>query len=281
MLRKIEILSSAKVNLCLEVKGTDDNGFHLLDSVVAPIPIYDRITITKRKDNLSSVAYVSGQVFVDDVANKMLNLIRNEYGLPGIDVLIDKQIPVGAGLGGSSADAAGIARGLAQMFELDVIPSDILMQAGSDVTCMYVGGNLRIQGRGEKVQRIVLPQDLYVSLIIDKNNKLNTKNVFQKYDQIGGETGSVDAFLSSLIPFNSLERAASDLSESIDISRNILYKSGYRRIVMTGSGSSMIGFTINEKAFQEMSFNVDNETHKRNLLHYKFKIYAKANCVNI
>lgn len=272
MLREVEVLSSAKVNLCLNIEGADDIGFHNLDSIVAQVPIYDRIILTERNDSEKRLSYVNGEYFKDDVAMRMVRLIDEAYGLPGVDIVIEKHIPVGAGLGGSSADAAGIARGLKGLFNLAEIPNSLLLSVGSDIPSMYYGGNTRMQGRGEKITPIVLPSDLYVSLLVDRNTLLHTGRVFKKYDEIGGESGSVDSFLKFLIPFNSLEKAAMEICPQLSELRILLEKCGYGRVVMTGSGSGFLGFTPDNTAFQGISTLVENEARNRGLLHYRFKI---------
>jgi len=272
MLREIEILSSAKVNLCLNVEGKDDIGFHNLDSIVANVPIYDRIILTERNDSEKRLSYVSGESFMDDVSMRMVRLIDEAYGLPGVDIVIEKHIPVGAGLGGSSADAAGIARGLKALFNLGEIPNSLLISVGSDIPCMYYGGNTRMQGRGEKITPITLPSDLYVSLLVDRNILLHTGRVFKRYDEVGGETGNVDSFLKFLIPFNSLEKAAIDICPQASDLKELLERSGYGRVVMTGSGSAFLGFTPDNTAFQGISALVENEARNKGFLHYRFKI---------
>lgn len=276
MMREIEILAPAKVNLCLSVDGLDGKGYHNLDSVVAQIPIYDRIVINERKDDQVIIGYLDGEIFQDDVALKMASIVRKKYNLPGVDILVEKHIPVGAGLGGSSADAAGIARGLSELFQIGQLEPDLLIKVGSDIPCMYFGGTLRMKGRGQKLEKIALPSDLYVSLIINRNALVHTGDVFFKYDEIGGENGSVDTFLSYIIPFNSLEKAATMICPEIKNIREMLEICGFGRVVMTGSGSGVIGFTPDMKAFANISSNVENEAKKRGLLHYRFKISAKS-----
>ncbi|MFA7663992.1 MAG: hypothetical protein WCY33_04250 [Clostridia bacterium] len=272
MLREIEILSSAKINLCLNVEGKDDIGFHNLDSIVANVPIYDRIIFTERNDSEKRLSYVNGESFMDDVSMRMVRLIDEAYGLPGVDIVIEKHIPVGAGLGGSSADAAGIARGLKALFNLGEIPNSLLISVGSDIPCMYYGGNTRMQGRGEKITPITLPSDLYVSLLVDRSILLHTGRVFKRYDEVGGEAGNVDSFLKFLIPFNSLEKAAIDICPQVSNLKELLERSGYGRVVMTGSGSAFLGFTPDNTAFQGISALVENEARNKGFLHYRFKI---------
>lgn len=274
--REVEILAPAKVNLCLGVDGLDGRGYHNLDSVVAQIPIYDRIVINERDDDQVNIGYLNGETYRDDVALRMASLVRKKYNLPGVDILVEKHIPVGAGLGGSSADAAGIARGLSDLFQLGQLSPDLLIKVGSDIPCMYAGGTLRMKGRGQKLEKISLPSDLYVSLIINRNTLVHTSDVFNKYDEIGGEVGRVNTFLTYIIPFNSLEKAATAICPEIRNIREMLEYCGFGRVVMTGSGSGVIGFTPDMKAFANISSNVENEAKKKGLLHYRFKISAKS-----
>lgn len=266
------IKAYAKVNLCLDITGIADNGWHYLDTIIAPIPIFDLVKITKREDKKISVTYDSGAMFLNDVAYKMAKIIQDTYDTPGVDIFINKVIPVASGIGGSSADAAAVAIGMRKLFSLCDIDSTILMKAGSDVPAMYKGGITRVRGLGEKVETVSLPKSLYVSLLIDETVQLRTEDIYKMYDIVGGAHGLVDDYLKNLKPFNSLEKTAISINSNVKRLNNLLSMAGFEYVVMTGSGSGVIGYALDEKKYLDVVKNLEGLLVGKKTSHYKFKI---------
>ncbi|MGI6137311.1 MAG: hypothetical protein GX959_03915 [Clostridiales bacterium] len=266
------IKAYAKVNLCLDITGIADNGWHYLDTIIAPIPIFDLVKITKREDKKISVTYDSGAMFLNDVAYKMAKIIQDTYDTSGVDIFINKVIPVASGIGGSSADAAAVAIGMRKLFSLCDIDSTILMKAGSDIPAMYKGGITRVRGFGEKVGTVSLPKSLYVSLLIDETVQLKTEDIYKMYDSIGGAHGLVDDYLKNLKPFNSLEKTAISINSNVKRLNNLLSMAGFEYVVMTGSGSGVIGYALDEKKHLDVVKNLEGLLVGKKTSHYKFKI---------
>ena len=150
------VFSPAKLNITLHVTGRE-GGFHMLDGIVCTVDVCDEVRVRLRRDGAVSVDMrgegCEGLPAEKNNAYIAAKLFCGEYGIPGADIEIDKKIPVGAGLGGSSADAAGVLRALCALNGMPVgAAGDIADKTGSDTRYMLTGGWARITGRGNAVQ---------------------------------------------------------------------------------------------------------------------------------
>ena len=153
----------AKINLTLDILGVKD-GYHLLDSLVLAIDLYDLITVKKRKDGkIRLYSHGEGSEGIPEEKNnayKAAVAFQSEFSCGGAEISIFKNIPVGAGLGGSSADAAGVLNAMKKLFGVAPSPENerkilsVADRTGSDVRAMYLGGACRMRGRGEIVTNI-------------------------------------------------------------------------------------------------------------------------------
>ncbi len=239
------IRAYAKVNLSLAISGFTPDGFHNLDSIVTAVSLYDTVELRASLNGKNSVTYTDGRKYDADNALHTLDALCAEYGAPTYDCVITKRIPEGVGLGGSSADAAGIIRAVSDSNGFRV-SQDFALSCGSDVPSLLFGGAKRITGRGCVAETIDVPE-LYMTLVYGKE-RVSTAEAFRMYDEIGGDTGNASDYPNK--PFNSLERASIAVNGKIKKYRQILIDAGYDRIVMTGSGSGFIGFTTDGKAHE-------------------------------
>ena len=153
----------AKINRTLDIKGTA-NGYHELDSLVTSLDLYDLVCVTKRKDGaIRLFSKGEGSEAIPESENnayKAAVLFREEFSCEGAEIKIFKNIPMGAGLGGSSADAAGVLRAMKRLFLSGDDKKDeervlnIADKTGSDTRAMYLGGFCRMRGRGTRAERI-------------------------------------------------------------------------------------------------------------------------------
>ena len=137
-----------------------ENGFHLLDSAVANIDICDTIYLKKKKGKYSNVImHGQGSEHIPPEKNNALKAAETfsaAFGTDGAEITVFKDIPIGAGLGGSSADICGVLNGMARLYGIEdrekvKALADTL---GSDTGYMLNGGFARMQGRGEQVTPI-------------------------------------------------------------------------------------------------------------------------------
>lgn len=242
---RVDLFQCAKVNLTLGINGIKD-GYHLLESIMVPIDLYDEISIKKRNDDLVEVRYLTGEKYANDNALKVALAIKEAYGLGGMDISISKGVPGGVGLGGSAVDGAGIAVACEKLFNLS-ISNEFLVALGGDIPFLKSGVSALVKGRGEEVAPISLPK-LYIILVYG-NTPVSTKEVFDRYDDIGGESGITGEFLNDLMPYNALEKGACELVPSIKNARTLLEEADFTRVVMTGAGSGYIAFTPSKEEF--------------------------------
>lgn len=187
-MNSVKIKSYAKINLTLEIQGVE-NGFHLLDSAVANIDICDTIYLKKKKGKYSNVImHGQGSEHIPPEKNNALKAAEAfsaAFGTDGAEITVFKDIPIGAGLGGSSADICGVLNGMARLYGIEdrekvKALADTL---GSDTGYMLNGGFARMQGRGERVTPIKTDMTLYLLVICPKSS-VSAGACYQKYDEL-------------------------------------------------------------------------------------------------
>ena len=187
-MNSVKIKSYAKVNLTLEIVGVE-GGYHLLDSLVASVDLFDVLVLKKKKGALSSVTMKGmGSESIPPEKNNALKAAEafsKRFGTDGVSISVYKNIPIGAGLGGSSADVVGVLNGMAQLYGIEDRAGlkSLADELGSDTGYMLNGGFARMQGRGEKVTPLEKFQKLYF-LLICPNVSVSAKECYQKYDEL-------------------------------------------------------------------------------------------------
>lgn len=250
----------AKLNLTLSITG-NSGGYHMLDSLVGSVDLFDLIVLKKRRDDKVSIQ-MHGQgtellPYDQNNAAKAAESYINTFKTHGADITIYKNIPVGAGMGGSSADAAGVIRGMSKLYgagserELKEL-ADCL---GSDTGYMLSGGYARLTGRGEKVEHINSKLKLNF-LILKPHGGVSTAECYKLYDNmpqamvdtshptqtsqnaiqalISGDSASLGACLS-----NALYPPAATLNPDVKTAYEELKSFSPLGVNMTGSGSAV------------------------------------------
>ena len=185
-MRKVKIKSYAKVNLTLEVTGVED-GYHMLDSLVVNIDLFDLLVLKKRKGALSFVTMKGmGSESIPPEKNNALKAAEafsKAFGTDGADIAVYKNIPIGGGLGGSSADIVGVLNGMAALYGITDREKlkEIADSLGSDTGYMLDGGYARITGRGERVERLDLTNKLHF-LLICPNSSVSAGECYRAFD---------------------------------------------------------------------------------------------------
>lgn len=186
-MERVKIKTYAKLNLTLELFGVE-NGYHQLDSLVASIDICDTLVLSKRKDNLVGVTmHGLGSESIPPEQNNAVKAgeaFIKAFQTTGADVTVYKDIPIGAGLGGSSADIAGVLLGMAKLYNIPQAQIEALAETlGSDVKYMLKGGFMRMQGRGEKLTPTKIDDTLHFLLLCPRS-PVSTKECFSYYDTL-------------------------------------------------------------------------------------------------
>ena len=153
-MKKITIKAKAKINLTLDVVGLN-SGYHDINTLVTTIDLYDRIILKKRKDSAISLNCTGVKMdcaITDNNAYKTAKAFADKFSTGGVDITVQKNIPLGAGLGGSSADIAGVLNGLKALYGVNESVLDIANALGSDSGYMLSGGYAVLSGRGDKIK---------------------------------------------------------------------------------------------------------------------------------
>lgn len=226
----------AKVNLTLRVLSRRPDGFHELDSLVQSVSLHDELTV-EPADGLTLQCDRAELENEENLAWRAAALLQRRAGGRGARLALRKRIPVAAGLGGGSADAAAVLRALAALWGLGLPPTELLRLAatlGSDVPFFLVGGLVRLRGRGERLEPLPdRPQQHLV--LLEGPRPLATADVFREADRLGSAgPGS-----------NDLEAAALSLCPELEGYRDALRRAGARDVRLTGSGPTLFTLCAN------------------------------------
>lgn len=238
-MKKIKIKVNAKVNLALDIVGIASNGYHELDMVMSSVNIFDIIEC-KVADTIS--VFMDGKIAEsNNTAYKCAKIVQERLGI-SLYIDIIKGIPFSAGLGGSSADVAGVLWCVNKLCGVDIeILNQIGCEIGCDVVYMMSGGNARARGLGEIVEKINLPT---LNLVIgQKSIGATTAQVYKQYDKnkinYNKITDIIGNFECNKL-YNVLQKPAIELCGDIQESINLMQK--YTpNAYMTGSGSAVFG----------------------------------------
>lgn len=251
----IEEFAAAKVNLTLHVGPLRPDGYHPLDSLVAFADWGDRLSFEPSGTVSLAIEGEGADALKGEADNLVLKAARTLAAAAGLDgvgarIRLEKSIPLGAGLGGGSADAAAALRGLNRLWELDW-PDDMLAglgaEIGSDVPACVFSRPLRMRGRGERIETLERWPTL-TALFVNPRQGVSTGRIFARYDAdpqpLGAaETPEADGVEAAVCTLragrNDLQRPAAAALPVIDEVLVALEElPGAQLVRMTGSGST-------------------------------------------
>ena len=254
----------AKLNLTLGVRSKRADGYHELDMLMQTVDLYDTVTVEKAS---SVEVYATGRYIpYNNTLRKAAEYYRALTGR-GATIRIHKRIPSQAGLGGGSADAGAVLRGLDRLYgEVDRSTLyEIAQKVGADVPFCLHGGLCRAEGIGEILTPI---KGMELHTVITKPDKgVSTKALFgaltlprKMPDTLGAISAVSKQDLNALSGyiFNALREPAEALVPEIGKHRQLLLSKGAVVAEMTGSGSAVFGLFESkeaaEKAAEELSY---------------------------
>ena len=167
-MKKLLVPAPAKVNLFLHVTGRRADGYHMLESLIALIDLADTVSLSRRDDGvIRRENDVAGVPEDADLAVRAARALQSASGSRfGADLILDKRIPLGSGLGGGSSDAASVLLALNRLWDLALPRTELLklaMDLGADVPLFVAGENTLMRGIGEVLSPVSLPT-FYVAL---------------------------------------------------------------------------------------------------------------------
>jgi 4-diphosphocytidyl-2-C-methyl-D-erythritol kinase len=183
----VELVAHGKINLTLAVVGKRSDGYHELHSVVAQFEAGDRLYLRRATDGVDSIrlAGVPFQLEGENLCAVALASLRRVCEVPPVEIVLEKRLPVAAGVGGGSSDAAATLLGAIQLFDLEIDDetlNGVAAQVGSDVPLFLVDSPALMEGRGESVTPLApwSGEPLGV-LLITPSLPLRTPDVFAAF----------------------------------------------------------------------------------------------------
>lgn len=266
---QISLQAYAKVNLTLDVVGRREDGYHLLSSIMQSLSLSDTITLHKRPRGIKIKSEASGLPLNQmNICWQAAEAFQKETQIRGgVLISLEKTIPMAAGLGGGSADAAAVLVGLNHLFGTGLSLEELQaigVQVGADVPFCLQGGTCLVEGIGERVQTIKsFPATFFV--LVKPNVGMSTAEVYRRLPlQAHGERFT-KPFLQLLeqaampnelgLGFgNALEEVTREILPEIVTWQKRLSDQGALGTLMSGSGSTCFGLFSEEKParqFQE------------------------------
>ncbi len=282
----ITIEAPAKINLTLEILGKRPDGYHELRSIVMPVSLSDTLRLTTTYAQIAMTMTVSPGVDLTKIGTVDQNLVvrtarlmQSRYRVnAGARIHIHKRIPIGGGLGGGSADAAGVIRGLDRLWCLNRPREELMALAGelgSDVPALFHGGVVLMEGRGERVRALFdstdpICGDGFWLVIANPGVMCPTSEVYKKWR--GGLTAgpSILHNMISSIRTSNVETAADALYNGLQagvfegypgVAQTAvkLREAGCLGVLLSGSGASVFGLVRDEAHGREISQRLDND----------------------
>jgi 4-diphosphocytidyl-2-C-methyl-D-erythritol kinase len=243
---QLTLLAPAKLNLFLHIIGRKDDGYHLLQSVFQLIDWCDTIHLKTIPENVvRRINPIPGVPPDQDLVVRAANLLKDFCKVEiGVEIDLQKEIPMGAGMGGGSSDAASTLIGLNALWNLNLSKETlgkIGLRLGADVPFFIFGQNAFVEGIGEKIQAVSLQTPDF--LVIFPNQGIATASIFQDPELTRDHAQiTIDGFLASPLLYQSNDcqavamRICPEVKQALDWITQAVPGSQPR---MSGSGSSV------------------------------------------
>jgi 4-diphosphocytidyl-2-C-methyl-D-erythritol kinase len=193
----------------------------------------------------------------DNNAYKAAKLFAETFSTGGVTITIEKNIPIGGGMGGASADIAGVLKGMNVLFDVGFDMGELADSLGSDARYMLDGGYAVLSGRGQIIEEQFISKVLYF-VMISEDVLVSSRVCYKKYDQLNKTSkpctktcakallgGDFEKFTQ--VAKNDLYIPATMLADGIELNLKNLKKAGAKCALMTGSGSVVFGVFDNQK----------------------------------
>ena len=262
----------AKINLFLDVIRKREDGYHDLGTVFQTVDVGDTLEFSSRDDGEIHLEYSNPQEYPveSDLVYKAAVALRSHVGKLdlGADIFLDKVMPLGAGLGGGSADAAAALRALNRLWELRLPPAELERvgaKLGADVPFLVRGGTAFAEGIGERLS-FMEPLDLpagKVLVIATPHDAVPTKDAYAGVPKSGpdrwenykasclGGKGARDAFiLEPKSLFNAFEISVFPKHPLVAAMKEMFLNLGAEVALMSGSGASVFGIFADRTSAQ-------------------------------
>lgn len=235
----MEEIAYAKINLALRVRGKRPDGYHEIDTLYAFARDGDRLSVSEGEGLSLQVTGPFASALGDTEDNLVLRAARLLGGRRGVALILDKRLPVAAGLGGGSADAAAALRLLTRWWRLDLGEDELLKLAreiGADVPACLRSRTVRGTGRGDVLTGVRQGYAGSPVLLVNPGVAVPTAEVYRRWTGLRAQG-------------NDLEPAAREIAPAIGETIDLLYcQPGVRMARMSGSGATCFALFASDDA---------------------------------
>ena len=268
------VFPNSKINLGLNILDKRPDGFHNLETIFIPIPLKDSLEIIRAKENTTDVIFSQSGFAIDGKAEdnlciKAYHLLKKDFPqLPAVQMHLHKTVPMGAGLGGGSADAAFTLKLLNEKFHLNLSDEQLInysLTLGSDCPFFIINKPCFANGRGERLEPVDNSLTNHYLVLINTGIHINTgwaftqlrnepaenrlsKNLYQQIQQ------PIQNWRNTIV--NDFEIPVFALHPQLKEIKEMLYSKGAVYAAMSGSGSTIFGLFDNGS---QSSFNLPHE----------------------
>lgn len=261
----IQLKAMGKINLGLDVVRRREDGYHEVRMIMQTVHVYDKLELTKRQDSAITIRTNLSDLPTDknNLVYKAAKLLMDEFpSITGVDISLEKNIPVAAGMAGGSTDAAAVLIGVNQMFDLGLSQEDLMkrgVKIGADVPYCIMGGTALAEGIGEKLTRLPSAPQCYV-LLAKPPVGVSTKYVYEnlhandlkpeQHPNIDGQIRAIeqgDLYAMSAIMGNVLETVTIPACPVIADIKTFMKEHGAINAMMSGSGPTVFGLYDDEE----------------------------------
>ncbi|MBU2019249.1 MAG: 4-(cytidine 5'-diphospho)-2-C-methyl-D-erythritol kinase [Bacteroidetes bacterium] len=244
------IFAPAKINLGLAVHGKRPDGFHELTSIFYPIPLYDVLEILPSIEfEIEVIGLEIAGNMEDNLIWRAFHLMKREFEIDNVRVILQKNIPMGAGLGGGSSDASHLLKGLNDFFNLNISAvklEELSAELGSDCPFFIESKPKLVKGRGEVLLKCDVNLSGYYLQLIQPGISVGTKEAFAGIKPLERKSIEMEWFNAHPSEWNGTMK--NDFEETVFRQYPVLsqwkqklYNNGAMYASMSGSGSTLFG----------------------------------------
>lgn len=246
------LFPNAKINVGLWVVEKREDGYHNIETLFLPIGLSDVLEFVESPAGESKISISGIALEGDDSDNLVMqawNLMKEHYDIPAVDIHLHKIIPMGAGLGGGSSDAAFMLRGMNEFFDLGCSTEELENMAstlGSDCAFFIKDKPAIGKGRGEQLETVEVDLQGYELILVNPGIQVSTRDAYQGVIPERTQKNLRELLLFPVSEWqeqlgNDFEKSVFEKHPSIKEVKNRLKEVGATYTAMSGSGSSVFG----------------------------------------
>ncbi len=253
------MISYAKINAFLDIVNKRKDGFHNIKTVFIEIEVNDKLSFSlTNNQEIKILANVESLQNKENLIYKVAAFLQKEFDVKfGVEITLEKNIPIAAGLGGGSSNAASTIIGLSELWDLKLSKNSMNLIAekfGSDINFFLEGGIAVGSGRGEIINQINNISNIENIFLVNPGFAVSSKEAYNNIAK-KQETHSLMKFLENFdfkFSYNALQNGICKIYPQINSIINEIKKNGAMNSILSGSGPTIIGFCPNREIAESL-----------------------------